>query len=204
VQLGLAEAMRRRGKGTAVGIAIAALGFFSAACGAGASPAGVASVGSSTSMTASASAPAGNSGPPPSPRLQKAQIKYSVCMRKNGVPSFPDPVADGGYGTGLRDIDQNSHAFLSATKACTYLAEAAGMAPWTKSQWEAYDARLLKITDCMRSHGVTNFPDPKGGEQGGWRFNAANPIDMSSAQYAKAAKACNAPPGPGIAVKQSG
>ncbi len=177
------------------GSALVAVALLFAACG-GTSPSGVASVKeSSTSSTTPSSAPAGNSGPPPSPALERAQIKYSVCMRKNGVPAFPDPESDGGYGgTDLRNIDQNSHAFVTATKDCSYLAKAAGMAPWTQAQWTAYDAMLLKITDCMRSHGIRNFPDPKGGEKGGWQVSTT-PIDVTSSLYAKAAKACNGPPG---------
>ena len=126
-------------------------------------------------------------------------------MRKNSVLAFPDPVSGGGYaGTNLRNIDQNSHAFVTATKDCSYLAKAAGMAPWTRAQWTAYDAMLLKITDCMRAHGITNFPDPKGGEQGGWRYNPSTPLNMTSALYAKAAKACNGPPGTAKSVTQNG
>jgi hypothetical protein len=186
------------------GIALCAVAVVFAACGGGGSPSGVASVGSSTSSTSPSSAPAGNSGPPPSPALQKAQLAYSVCMRKNGVSAFPDPVSDGGYaGTSLRNIDQNSHAFVTATKDCSYLAKAAGMAPWTQAQWTAYDAMLLKITDCMRAHGVTNFPDPKGGEKGGW-LNPTGPLDVTSSLYAKAAKACNGPPGQAKSVSQNG
>lgn len=186
---------------TGSGLAIAAVVFLLAACG-GSSPSGVASVGSSTSTTSPSSAPAGNSGPPPSPALQKAQLKYSVCMREHGVPSFPDPISGGGYaGRDLRIIDQNSRAFVTATKDCSYLAKAAGMAPWTQAQWAAYDAMLLKITDCMRAHGVTNFPDPKGGEKGGWNY-PSTPLDTSTSLYAKAAKACNGPPGQATRVRQ--
>ncbi len=137
--------------------------------------------------------------------MQRAQLSYSVCMRKNGVPAFPDPNPSGGYGgTNLRNLDQNSHAFVTATKDCSYLEKAAGMAPWTQGQWAAYDAMLLKITDCMRAHGITNFPDPKGGEQGGWRLNPMAPLDTTSPQYTKAAKACNGPPGTGKSVTESG
>ncbi|MGB9112483.1 MAG: hypothetical protein WCF24_07130 [Acidimicrobiales bacterium] len=91
--------------------------------------------------------------------MARAQVAYSVCMRKHGVPNFPDPNAGGGY-RGKPFPDQNSSAYLHATKDCSYLAETAGMAPWTQAQWAAYDAMLLKITDCMRAHGIRNFPDP--------------------------------------------
>jgi hypothetical protein len=167
------------------------LAFLAVACG---STPGVASLGSSTSSTMGGS-PAGNSGPPPSPAMQRAQLAYAKCMRTHGVLNFPDPKAGGGYPAGyMKNINANSTQYLTATKDCRPLATAAGMSPWTQAQWAAYDAMMLKISTCMRAHGITNFPDPKGGEQGGFG-TPASPIDMSSPQYAAAAKACNGPPG---------
>lgn len=172
-----------------VGVALAL-----AACGSGPSATGVASVGSSTSTTVAAGSPAGNSGSS-SPTLQKAQLAYAECMRGHGITNFPDPKTGGGYPDGyMKTIDSNSPQFTSATKGCRSFATAAGMAPWTGAQWAAYDVQLLKISHCMQAHGITNFPDPKGGEQGGFAA-AAGPLDQSSPQYAAAAKACNGPPG---------
>lgn len=193
----------RLAKAAAAGLALGISTLFLAACGGAAGPA-LASAGSSTTSTSPSSAPKNSSGPPPSPALERAQLKYSVCMRKHGVPAFPDPDPGGSYvGTNLRNIDQSSHPFVKATKDCSYLAKAAGMAPWTQAQWAAYDVMLLRITDCMRAHEITNFPDPKGGDSGGWR-NPTTSINMTSTLYAKAAKACNGPPGPGQAPGRNG
>jgi hypothetical protein len=43
------------------------------------------------------------------------KLKYAACMRDNGVPSFPDPDASGGFK--LND-DPNTPQFKKAEKAC--------------------------------------------------------------------------------------
>jgi hypothetical protein len=64
------------------------------------------------------------SGGMPSPRMRQQAVeralKFSVCMRSHGEPSFPDPsgggaVRIGGPGSG---IDPNSPQFKDAGKAC--------------------------------------------------------------------------------------
>jgi hypothetical protein len=57
--------------------------------------------------------PAGDQGPWSS----SDKLKYAQCMRENGVPSFPDPAADGGFrlATGT---DPNSPQFKAAETAC--------------------------------------------------------------------------------------
>jgi hypothetical protein len=169
-------------------------GVTAAACGGASS--GVASVGTSTATTAPSSA-AGSSGAPPSPKLQKAQLAYSVCIRAHGVANFPDPLTGGGYPDGyMRQIDPNGSAYDSATKECASLADAADMAPYTKAQMAAHIAAMLKIAECMRDHGIAGFPDPDA--EGGFKApvgGSSSSIDFSSSQYAAAAKACNGPPG---------
>jgi hypothetical protein len=43
------------------------------------------------------------------------KLKYAQCMRDNGVPSFPDPDANGGF---KLDTDPNSPQFKKAEDAC--------------------------------------------------------------------------------------
>ena len=54
---------------------------------------------------------------------QKSQaLKYSACMRSNGVPNFPDPVfSNGGAQIKINGIDPNSTQFQAAQKACQSL-----------------------------------------------------------------------------------
>ena len=49
---------------------------------------------------------------------------------------------------------------------------------------------MLKISECMRAHGITNFPDPTA--TGAF----SSPVSVAKVPgYAAAAKACNGPPG---------
>ncbi len=51
---------------------------------------------------------------------QDDKLKYARCMRENGVPSFPDPEADGmfpPFGQG-NAVDPDSALFKQADKAC--------------------------------------------------------------------------------------
>lgn len=176
-------------------LAFVAIALLAAACGGGSASPGVAKLGTETTTTSASGSPAGNSGAQPSVTLQKAQLAYAVCMRKHGVLNFPDPNLGGGYPDGyMKRINPGSTPYVTGTKDCRPLATAADMAPWTQAQWAAYDIMMLKISDCMRTHGITNFPDPKGGEKGGFRAQTG-PIDMGSPQYVAAAKKCNGPPG---------
>ena len=88
-------------------------------------------------------------------------MKLSACMRSNGVPNFPDPNAQGVIqGSG---IDPNSPAFQKAMQTCQKLTPNGGKP--TPAQQAQAKAQALKMSECMRSHGVSNFPDP--GSSGG-------------------------------------
>ena len=52
------------------------------------------------------------------------------------------------------------------------------------------EAKLLKYANCMRSHGVTNFPDPVSRPGGVWGFNFGPGLDQNSPTYRAANKAC--------------
>jgi hypothetical protein len=80
-------------------------------------------------------------------------------MRAHGVPNFPDP----GSGGGIRipdnsGINPQSPAFRSAQGACFKLLPGGG--PGGGRNSEARKLMLLKLAQCMRSHGISTFPDP--------------------------------------------
>jgi hypothetical protein len=82
-------------------------------------------------------------------------------MRTHGVPNFPDPGSTGviqlAPGSGL---DPASPAFKSAQASCTKLLPGGGPrgAPPPPSASEVRAA--LAWAQCIREHGVPNFPDP--------------------------------------------
>jgi hypothetical protein len=66
----------------------------------------------------------GGGGPAPQPTAQQKQraLEFAECMRKHGVPSFPDPTfsANGGpkAASGLGGVNPSSPAFRKAVARC--------------------------------------------------------------------------------------
>ena len=92
-------------------------------------------------------------------------VKFSECMRHNGVGQFPDPDASGqltidGVANGS-SVDPNTPAFKQALTACKDL-EPPGFVgiKRTVQQQEAG----LKFAQCIRENGVNDFPDPANGQ----------------------------------------
>jgi hypothetical protein len=88
-------------------------------------------------------------------------LAYASCMRSHGVPTFPDP-----NGGGQIDKTQvmsarnaNPSRFDAAGNACRHLLPNGGNGE-TPAQIAQDWTAFRKFTDCMRSHGVRNFPDP--------------------------------------------
>ncbi len=114
----------------------------------------------STALTvigvAAAIAGCGSSNKAPSPHTDF--LNYSKCMRAHGVPGFPDPSPGGGIqlqvGSGVSPF---SPAFKSAQASCRKLLPGGGPPRRPSAQTKA---QLLAVSQCMRQHGVPDFPDP--------------------------------------------
>ncbi|MBO0692900.1 MAG: hypothetical protein J2P58_08390 [Acidimicrobiaceae bacterium] len=106
------------------------------------------------------------------------------------MPNFPDPGANGGLLQNIAraGIDTNSPTYAAALRACRQYTAAGNMTPAERA---ANNARGIRFSQCMRSHGVPNFPDPTTGPTGGSVINL-NPehIDPSSPIYQRASQAC--------------
>lgn len=169
-------------------VAAVALAIPLAACGSGSSSNGVASLGSSSSTTTAATpAASGSSSSAPTANANQL-IKYAQCMRANGVPNFPDPSGGRltlrvGPGTGL---NPNSPAFQAAQQKCKSL-QPSGVQnnPGANAQMQA---KALQFAQCMRSHGVPNFPDPVF-SAGRTQLQLKN-IDPNSPAFKRAQQAC--------------
>jgi hypothetical protein len=123
-------------------------------------------------------------------------------MRSHGVTSFPDPNPGGGglniAGTGIEPF---SPAFEAARATCGKLLPGGG--PGSRRASEQQKQQLLAISECMRSHGVSGFPDPTTtpptGAQGyaiveGFASNlfllVPQTMNVNSPAFEQAAKAC--------------
>lgn len=88
-------------------------------------------------------------------------VRFAECMRSHGVTAFPDPDGSGqltldGIANGS-SIDPSSAAFTDALAACKDL-EPAGFTGHERNAQEQADA--LQFAQCVRDHGVKDFPDP--------------------------------------------
>jgi hypothetical protein len=141
-------------------IATAALALLVAACG-----------GSPSSTGAGGSPNAGDASSSPS------AVAYSDCMRSHGVPNYPDP-SDGQLPKGdAQAFGVSSSVFSAAQSTCHSLLPNAGSFQEQASQCtlsgdcppsvvQQMMATDLKFAQCMRSHGVPNWPDPTVGSTG--------------------------------------
>jgi hypothetical protein len=164
-------------------LAAAALGMLASACG-GSSSEGVARVDSTETTTTGSGARDSSRAADPA--------AYSACMRRNGVPKFPDPDANGNlWIIGGPGLDPNSPRFKAAEKTCEkFLPRRGNETPDPEEQAKRLQ-EALKYSACMRRNGVPNFPDPKSNAEGGIDVSAGgNAFDPSSPQFKAAERAC--------------
>jgi hypothetical protein len=112
-------------------------------------------------------------------------------MRSHGVPDFPDPDSDGNF-----NIDSNSVTSqeTAANQVCNHLLNVGtGL---NAAQTQHALGQLVKYAQCMRAHGVPNFPDPRLSNGGigvpsGFTFDTSGrSLGQKSRQYQAASKAC--------------
>jgi hypothetical protein len=127
---------------------------------------------------------------PTSPRSSKYQkaLAFVQCMRGHGEPAFPDPTSQGIISDSQANL--SSPALLVAGRACGSLLPP-GSLQLTEAQQEQLAAQALKRAECMRAHGVTNFPDPPAPGQQGKPPVPGGGIDPNSPVFQAAARACD-------------
>jgi hypothetical protein len=129
------------------------------------------------------------------------EIALVGCMRSHGVPNFPDPNASGGYSLTPNGslVGANGSVDINSSQAQTAYGDCRHLLPGgptisqleqdvqQEQQAQAQALPLeLKYSQCMRSHGVPNFPSP--GQSSASPHGA--PPDVNSPQYLAAASAC--------------
>jgi hypothetical protein len=114
-------------------------------------------------------------------------------MRSNGVPNYPDPGSDGGLPKGNAQQFGVSDSQLQAAQSnCQHLLPTGGSFQQQAQQCisagdcpPALVQQMLtadrKFAQCMRSHGVPNWPDPTIGSEGGPIFNLI-PADITHSE----------------------
>jgi hypothetical protein len=152
------------------------------------------------------------------PKDYSQGLAFANCMREHGVSNFPDPGA-GGQNSGQIRITSNSGvslqspAYRSAQSACRHLLPAGG--PGSGPPSAQTKAQMLQVSECMRAHGISGFPDPTTSppsstagdsavmERNGVFLAIPSSIDVKSPGFKRAAVACNFGPKGGT-ERQSG
>jgi hypothetical protein len=86
-------------------------------------------------------------------------VKFAECMRNHGVGDFPDPDAKGDFGN--FGISVSPAVWNKAVSACKDL-QPPGTLSGKRSPKQ--QSAALKFAQCMRDHGVKDFPDPANGD----------------------------------------
>jgi hypothetical protein len=141
--------------GTVVTVAAIAAGCGGAPSSSGTSTA--ADTGSNTNVTTAAHT--GTANHTTTTTAREKAVKYAECLRANAVSDFPDPNASGQFPS--YGVSVTPTVWRRATTACKALAPpGAGSAKLTPTQLS--DA--LRFAQCVREHGVPDFPDPVNGQ----------------------------------------
>jgi hypothetical protein len=137
-----------------------------AGCG-GSHVAGVARLAATTTPSANDSSKSIRYRTPPT----KADLyAASACMRKHGVPNFPNPIFIlGNYRFGYTvdsGVNPDTPQFQKAHRYCTKRYLDTGK-PFSPAQLARWHTQALKYAECIRAHGLKIFPDPPPASQNG-------------------------------------
>jgi hypothetical protein len=138
-------------------IAVSALiAVIGSGCGSNA-PTGAAN-GSADSGSSAGTASSGATGGNTQATKREKAVKFAECVRAHGVPHFPDPDASGNFNFG---VDVSAAVFTNAVNACKALQPPGTLSSKRSTKQQS---AALRFAQCVRAHGVPDFPDPVNGQ----------------------------------------
>jgi hypothetical protein len=160
------------------------LGLLVAGCGGGSGSPSVAHLGSTTP-----SASSGGGSAALTPQQEVAiDVAYAGCLTRHGVEV--SAMSTGGLVWAARPglPGPRSAQDAPAERDCKSFLPKGGLPlrP-TPAQSARAIAQLLRYAECIRAHGVPNFPDPT---SEGLRISPSSGIDLNSPQFLAAQKSC--------------
>jgi len=173
------------GRRVALSVALlAAITLLATACTGGSTGASVATLSATaTSVNSAADSPSASA-------TGNGALAFARCMRAHGLPNFPDPTGGGVFDKSKLQQMGYSTSQLRAVQdgPCKTLLPTASPSPaQTISVQQQQD--YLNAAACMRSHGITNFPDPIF-SNGSVTFVAPPGLQTSSAEFTQAQDIC--------------
>ena len=111
-------------------------------------------------------------------------LAFTHCLRSHGLRNYPDPDSRGGLQkAGPQQLGVSDSLFQAAQTACAHLLQP------TQAQVRQMMSGYRNFAQCMRSHGVQNWPDPTTGSDGQPVFDIPG-IDPNSSQIQTTADEC--------------
>jgi hypothetical protein len=162
-------------------VAGAAFSLLAASCGGGGGPSGVASIASTTTAaTTTTTATATQSG----------LLAFSQCMRSNGMPNFPDPqrFVGGNVKLTIHQLAPSQAAMTACSPLLPTNGGSGSQATAQQIRTQVADGR--SFANCMRSHGVSRFPDPTAQGDLSVDMVQAQGIDIHSPAVLHAVQTC--------------
>jgi hypothetical protein len=100
-------------------------------------------------------------------------VAFSHCVRSHGVPDFPDPEPGAGNAKfpGARQLRVGSSHLAAAENACQHLLPVGIDDQFPRAEVPLLLSGMTKFSQCMRAHGVPNWPDPSTDSQARPFFN---------------------------------
>jgi hypothetical protein len=183
-QVGYHSRNRRVGRVLAFATGLAGLALLVAGCGGRQRSPAVASVGTTTSAASTSGARSTKSTRPSSAAL-------AACLTSHGVSAAVGSGGSGGTQIKLPgaaisgNVDPGSPQFRAAMRACRKYLPGGGPPALTPAQQAEIRQHLLALAECMRKHGVADFPDPNG--RGELNLNG---VEQASPRFLSALKTC--------------
>jgi hypothetical protein len=85
-------------------------------------------------------------------------VKFAECMRAHGVSDFPDPTDKNADSYG---VSVSKAVFTRAVDACKALKPPGAL---SSKRTPKQQSAAIRFAQCVRDHGVRDFPDPVTGE----------------------------------------
>jgi hypothetical protein len=138
-------------------------------------------------------------------QAQHDTLNFARCMRSHEISNFPDDLNF----QNVPGINPSSPAFKNAQTACQHLLPVKSPPPAAPSAQT--QAKLLRLSNCLRAHGYPGMPDPKpnpppqGGSPDANRYSALfgegdywigipKDVDAHGAAFVNALHRCHASP----------
>jgi len=169
--------------------------LLTAACGRGTPSSSTSSTGGTSSTSSTASRGTGGV----SAAYVSDKLGFARCLRAHGVPTFPDPNASGQEPSNWKQLIFSPQG-QAAVGACSYWGSR--IHNDVAAQNQAVVREYVRFAQCMRAHGLPDFPDPVNAE-GRVEFvlsASQDGFDPHSPQVLAKAHHCESvlPPGSGL------